>query len=140
VITSLFALACLALVAIPMPVSAQGSDVGLSIGASPTTVTRGSTVAIFGLVTNNTNNKMRTTVTINSVAPSCGGGSTTSLGYTKLSLGPGESIHVSLVYPIPADACPGEYAITISADSGKTTGKTAAASVAAATTWVMVQE
>ena len=45
------ALACLTLLLLPLPTSAQTSDLGLSIGTSANAVNRGGGVAVFALVT-----------------------------------------------------------------------------------------
>lgn len=134
---SVLALACFTLVSMPLPVNAQSSDVGLSIGTSSSTVARGGGIAVFALVTNNTSSRMRATVTLSSFSP-CG--TETSLGDQRLSLEPGKSVALSLYYPIPADACTGMYAVTISADSGKGANKNStAAATPSATAYVEVQ-
>ena len=134
-IRAILATTCLAVVLIPLPVSAQ-SDVGLSISTSSTTVNRGSGVGISGLVTNNTSSKMRLTVSISAFSP-CG--TETAFGEAKISLDAGKSVYLSVYYSIPPDACTGTYAVTISGDSGK--GGRAANSTPApsATTYVQVQ-
>lgn len=137
IIKSVLALACLALVSMPLPVSAQSSDVGLSIAASPTTVARGGTVVVSALVTNNTSKKMRAAVTIMSFSP-CG--TETSLSYQRIALDAGRTVALTLLYPISADACQGTYSLTISADSGKGSGNNAAAgATSSATAYVTVQ-
>ena len=135
---SVLTLACLTIVSVPLPVSAQSPEVGLSIRTSSSTVVRGSGVAIFGLVTNNTSSKMRVTVALSSLSP-CG--SETSLGEARLSLDAGKSVALSSYYPIAADACTGMYSVTITADSGKGSNKnsTAAAAAPSATAFVEVQ-
>ncbi len=113
-IKSIFLVACLAFVSVPLPVNAQSSNVGLSIGTVSSSATRGSGVPVFALVTNKGAKTLRTTVSISVVSP-CGG--ETSLGSTKVSLEPDRAVSLSAVYQIPADACTGMYAVTISADS-----------------------
>jgi hypothetical protein len=120
---SFFVLAFLALVALPMSANAQtSSDVGLSISTGSATVNRGGGVAVFGLVTNNTTSKMRTNVSVSALSP-CG--TETSLGEMRLSIEAGKSVALSIYYPISADACQGMYTLSISADSGKSSGKNA---------------
>lgn len=131
------ALACLTLISAPLPVKAQTSDVGLSIGTSSPTVARGGGVAIFALVTNNTTSKTRATVSISAFSP-CG--TETSFGEQRLSLEPGKGVALSVYYPVPADACTGMYAITITADTGKNSNKNStAASSPSTTAYVEVQ-
>jgi hypothetical protein len=137
IIKSFLALACLALMAVPLPVNAQSSQVGLSIATSASTVARGGGVAVFGLVTNNTSTRMRVTVSLSSFSP-CG--VETSLGGGRLSLEPGRSIAVSSYYPVAADACTGVYAVTISAESEKGSNKNSTAAAApSATAYLEVQ-
>ena len=119
---SLIALAVLTFVSVPLPVNAQSSDVGLSIGTSSSTVTRGGGVAVFALVTNNSSAKVRVTVSL-SAHSACG--TETSLGSQRVALDPGKSVSLSVYYTVPADACMGMYAITIS-NAGRVSDKTAA--------------
>ena len=130
------ALVCLTLISVPLPVKGQSSDVGLSIGTSSPTVTRGGGVAIFALVTNNTTSKMRVTTSISAFSP-CG--TETSFGEQKLSLDAGKGVALSVYYPIPADACPGTYAITINADTGKNSKNSTAAALPSTTAYVEVK-
>src|SRR6266404_9803533 len=125
-IKSFLALACLALVSVPMPVKAQGSGVGLTIRVNPLTSSPGGTVGVFAFVTNNSGARLRTTVTFTSLS-ACG--IETNLGYNKVVLSPGQTVQVTVSYPLSPDACLGVYAITITAGSG---GKTASASSAVA--------
>ncbi|HSE23220.1 MAG TPA: hypothetical protein VLB68_16250 [Pyrinomonadaceae bacterium] len=131
------ALACLTFLLLPLPTSAQSSDLGLSIGTSASSVTRGGGVAVYALVTNNSTSKIRTTVSISSHS-SCG--TETRLGENTLTLEPGKSVALSVYYPIPSNACTGMYAVTISAESGKQGGgKNASVSSSSATAYVEVQ-
>jgi hypothetical protein len=115
-IKSVLALACLTMVLVPAPVGAQStSDMGMSIRVNPTNTSPGGTVGVFAFVTNNTSNKMRTTVTFTSLSV-CGG--ETTLGYNRLALNPGQTIQVTVSYPLSPDACLGMYTITITAKSG----------------------
>ena len=118
-------IACLALIAMPLPVGAQSSDVGLSLRVLPGTTSPGTNVAFSGLVTNNTSKKMRTELTITSLAP-CGG--ETTIGFVKVALEPGQTKFVSGAYAVPADACLGMYTVTMSADLSSGKGSTAASS------------
>ncbi|HLN98771.1 MAG TPA: hypothetical protein VK208_09945 [Pyrinomonadaceae bacterium] len=124
IIKSFLAVACLALVSIPLPVRAQSSDLGMSISVNPTSTSPGGTVGVFAIVTNYTSKNLKTTVTFTSLSP-CG--TETSLGYNRLSLYPGQTVWVTVSYPIPPDACPGMYSISISEKSGgKPSGNNAA--------------
>lgn len=113
---SLLTLVCLTMVMVPAPVSAQTSDLGLTIRVSPSTAAPGSTVGVISFVTNNTSSKLRTTVTFTSLSP-CG--VVTSIGYHRLSLDPGQTMMVTATYPIAVDACLGTYTVSI---SGKGSG------------------
>jgi len=121
-------LACLTLVSVPLPAKAQGSDLGMSISVNPSEVTPGATVGVFAIVTNNTSKQLRTTVTFSSVSP-CG--TETSLGYNRLSLYPGQTVWVTVSYPVPPDACKGTYTISISEKSSSEGPSASAADVSA---------
>ena len=116
---SIMALACLlasvSLISVPAPVSAQ-SAVGLSISVTPSTTTPGGTVGVFSFVTNNTGSKLRTTVTVSSLS-ACG--IQDNIGYNRLALNPGQTVQVTVSYPIAPNACKGTYAVTISAGGSK---------------------
>ena len=112
---TVLALVCLTMILVPAPVSAQTSDVGLTVRVSPTTVKAGSTVGIISYVTNNTGKKLRTTVSFNSLSP-CG--IETSIGYHRLALNPGQTMMVTATYPLGTDACIGTYTVSITATSG----------------------
>lgn len=130
------ALVCLTFLLLPLPTSAQGTDVGLSIGTSASSVTRGGGVAVFALVTNNSTSRIRPTVTLSAFS-SCG--TETRLGENRLTIDPGKSVALSVYYPVPSDACTGMYAVTITSDSGKTGGKNASVSTSSATAYVEVK-
>ena len=123
-IKSFLALACLALVLVPVPVKAQSSGVGLTIRVNPLTTSPGGTVGVFAFVTNNTGARLRSTVSFTSLS-ACG--IQTSLGYNKVVLNPGQTVQVTVSYPLPPDACLGVYAITISAGGGGKTSSTSSA-------------
>jgi len=108
-------LTCLTLTALPLPVKAQGPGLGLTIAVNPTTVSPGGMVGVFALVTNTTSSRVRTTVSFNSLS-ACG--VQTSLGYHKLVLDPGQSIQVTVSYPIAPNACPGVYTVSITSGGG----------------------
>jgi hypothetical protein len=122
-IKSVLALACFTLVSVPMPVQAQESSVTVTLSAGPSTVSPGGTVAAFGRVFNNSTSRVRLKDTFTSLA-ACG--SQTMMGYGRLTLAPGESILVTVSYPIPPDACPGMYTITFAVGSGKNSAESSA--------------
>jgi len=108
--------ACLTLVLVPAPVNAQGSQVAMTIRVNPVTASPGGTVGVFAFVTNTSGARLRTTATISSLSP-CG--IETNLGYNKLVLNPGQTVQVTVSYPLAPDACLGVYAVSISVSSGK---------------------
>ena len=116
---SIMALACLlasvTLISVPAPVSAQAA-VGLTISVNPTVTTPGGAVGVFTFVTNNTSSRQRFTVYITSLSP-CG--IQDNIGSNRLALNPGQTVQVTVSYPIAPDACKGTYAVTISAGGGK---------------------
>lgn len=134
-IKSVVATICLTMMLVPAPVTAQSSDLGLTIRVTPTIASPGTTVGVVSMVTNNSSSKLRTTVTFTSTSP-CGG--VASLGYNKVALNPGQTVMVTVTYPIATAACLGTYAIAITAKSGGGKGSTAAASPSA-TTYLTVQ-
>ena len=87
------------------------SCLNMSIGVSPSTASPGAMVGEFALVTNCSSSRVRTTVTFSSMSP-CGVKSV--CGSHKLVLDPNEAIQVTCSWPIPTDACPGLYTVTIS--------------------------
>ena len=120
------ALACLVLIAMPLAVGAQSSDIGLSLRVMPGTTSPGTNVAVTGLVTNNTSKKMRTTLMLNSLAP-CG--EEWVIGSVKVALEPGQTKFVSVAYSLPPDACLGMYSITMSAEMNGGKNSVSAATV-----------
>jgi len=125
---SFLALACLALVLVPAPVSAQ-SGLTMSIAGYPSTAHPGDDIGVYALVVNATSGKMRTTVTFTALSP-CG--QQTTLGYNRLSLYPNQGIQLSVQYALPANACLGTYAVTISSGGKNSVGSSA-------TTYITVQ-
>jgi hypothetical protein len=123
--------ACLTLVFVPAPVQAQSSPIGLTIRVNPTISSPGGTVGVFGIITNNTSSKLRTTVTLSSLS-ACG--IQTQIGYTRVALNAGQSMQITVSYPLAPDACVGLYAVSIGASSG---GKNASES--SATAYLTVQ-
>ena len=114
---SLMMLVCLTLLLVPGPVRGQSSSVGLSVSVSPTTTVPGTTVGIIGFITNNTNKKMRASVTFNSLSP-CG--TSTSIGYNRVALNPGQTMMITTTYPLAPNACLGAYTISINSSGAST--------------------
>jgi uncharacterized protein (DUF58 family) len=106
----------------------------MTISVNPTTVSAGGTVGVFAFVTNTSSSKSRINVEISSLSP-CG--ITTVIGTNRLDLRAGQTVQVTVSYPVPPDACRGMYEVSIGTRSG---GKrsTAAATVSASTS-LMVQ-
>jgi uncharacterized membrane protein len=72
---------------------------------------------------------LRTSVTFTSLS-SCG--IETAIGTTRLSLNAGQSMQVTVSYPLPPDACLGMYTVSITANSGgRKSASTAAPSASA---------
>ena len=108
-------LTCLTLTALPLPVRAQSPGLAMTIAVNPTSVSAGGTVGVFALVTNTSSTRVRTSVSFTSLS-SCG--VQTSLGSHKLVLEPGQSIQVTVSYPIAPNACSGVYTVSISSGGG----------------------
>ena len=108
-------LASVSLLSVPGPVSAQAS-LGMTIRVDPAITAPGGTVGVFSFVTNNTASRIRTTVSITSLSP-CG--IQDNIGYNKVVLNPGQTVQVTVSYPIASNACSGTYAVTISGGGGK---------------------
>jgi uncharacterized membrane protein len=115
---------CLTLSLLPLPVNAQKAQEtaaaacsGISVYTSSPQVTRGYNLGVVALVLNCSSSKQRITVQITSVS-ACGVES--AIGYNRVALNPGQSIQVTVAYPIPTDACPGVYTVTATASASKT--------------------
>ena len=121
-ITSVLAAACLTLILIPMPVNAQTSGLNLYVSVNPTTVLAGEWARVKGVVINNSASGAKITVTFTAVDP-CG--TKMSLGYNRLSLGPGEQVLITTAYATSPDACRGTHVVTMSTGGSK--GKTTSA-------------
>ena len=133
------ALACLALVLVPVPGRAQNVDKSaalssacsaLTISTNTSAIHPGDGAGVFAVVTNCSTSKARLTVTFTALAP-CG--VEYSLGYNRIALNPGQSIMVTTVFNAPPEACLGVYAISVNATSGKN------APTSSATTYITVQ-
>ena len=132
---SIMALAFLTVVSVPLAVRAQTPALGMTIRVNPIAASPGGTVGVFAFVTNNSSSRVRQTVYITSLS-ACG--TKTSLGYNKLVLNPGQTVQVTVSYPIPPDACLGLYTVSISAGSSGA-GRNSTATVASASASLTVQ-
>src|SRR5216683_1268720 len=121
-IKSFLALACLALVLVPVPVKAQNGGTAacanVSVYTSSPAVTRGYNIGVVAMLVNCSSSKQRITVNFTSVS-ACG--VETAIGYNRVALNPGQGIQVTVAYAIPANACPGIYTVTVEASGGKGT-------------------
>jgi hypothetical protein len=110
----LAALAALSLLSIAAFAQTSGLTGQLSLGVSPTVVSAGGTVTVFGSFTNTSSKAEKVTVTYDVVGP-C---NYTDTYTVKASLKPGETRTGSSSQTAPA--CPGDYIITATATSGGT--------------------
>lgn len=85
-----------------------------SLGVTPTVVSPGGTVTVFGSITNTSSKSEKVTINYDVVGP-C---NYTDAYTVKITLRPGETRTSSNSYTAPA--CPGDYLITASAISGGT--------------------
>ena len=121
-VKGVFATMCLALVLLPLPAQGQKGPDSLAacstvaVWTSSPQVTRGYNLGVVALVGNCSSSKQRITVELTSVS-ACG--IETAIGYNRVALNPGQSIQVTVAYPIPADACTGIYTINVVTSSGK---------------------
>ena len=86
----------------------------LSLGVTPTTVSGGGTVTVFGSITNTSSKSEKVTINYDVVGP-C---NYTDAYTVKVTLRPGETRTSSNSYTVPA--CAGDYTITATATSGGT--------------------
>jgi len=110
----LAACAALTLLSVSVVALAQTAapSVQTSLGVTPTTVSAGGTVTVFGSITNTSSKSMKVTIDYDVVGP-C---NYTDAYTVKLTLGAGETRTSSNSYTVPS--CPGDYIITATATSG----------------------
>jgi hypothetical protein len=84
----------------------------LSLGVTPTTVSAGGTVTVFGSITNTSSKSEKVTINYDVVGP-C---NFTDTYTVKVSLRPGETRTSSTNYTVPT--CAGDYTVTATATSG----------------------
>ena len=110
----LAALAALSLLSVAAFAQTAGPSVQSSLGVTPTTTTAGSTVTVFGSITNTSSKSLKLTINYDVVGP-C---NYTDSYTVKITLKPGETRTSSNSYTAPA--CAGDYMITATAISGGT--------------------
>ncbi len=108
----LVALAAFSLLSIAAFAQSGGPAAQLTLGVTPTVVSAGSTVTVFGSITNTSSRSEKVTITYDVVGP-CNYADTYSL---KVTLKAGETRTDSSSQTAPA--CPGDYTITATATSG----------------------
>jgi hypothetical protein len=108
----LTALAALSLLSIAAFAQTTGPTGQLSLGVSPTTVSAGGTVTVFGSITNTSSKSEKVTINYDVVGP-C---NYTDNYTVKVTLRPGETRTASTSYTVPA--CAGDYTVTATATSG----------------------
>jgi len=108
----LAACAALSLLSVVALAQTAAPSVQTSLGVTPTTVSAGGTVTVFGSITNTSSKSMKVTIDYDVVGP-C---NYTDAYTVKLTLGAGETRTSSNSYTVPS--CPGDYIITATATSG----------------------
>jgi hypothetical protein len=108
----LVALAALSLLSAAALAQTSGPSAQGSLGVTPTTVSPGGTVTVFGSITNTSSKSEKVTVSYDVVGP-C---NYTDNYTVKLTLRPGETRTSSNSYTVPT--CTGDYTITATATSG----------------------
>jgi hypothetical protein len=108
----LAACAALSLLSVVALAQTAAPSVQTSLGVTPTTVSAGGTVTVFGSITNTSSKSMKVTVDYDVVGP-C---NYTDAYTVKVILGAGETRTSSNSYTAPS--CPGDYIITATVTSG----------------------
>ena len=108
----LAALAVLSILSVAVLAQTAGPSAQLSVGVTPTTVSAGGTVTVFGSITNTSSKSEKVTIDYDVVGP-C---NFTDTYTVKVTLRPGETRTASSSYTVPA--CPGDYTVTATATSG----------------------
>jgi len=110
----LAAVAVLGLLSFAAFAQTAGPAATLSVGVTPTVTTVGSTVTLFGSITNTSSKSEKVTINYDVVGP-C---NYTDSYSVKVTLRPGETRTSSTSQTVPA--CAGDYVITATAVSGAT--------------------
>ena len=108
----LAAIATLSLLSVVALAQTSGPAAQISLGVTPTVASAGSTVTVFGSITNTSSKTAKVTVSYDVVGP-CNYADAYSV---KVTLKPGETRTSSNSYTAPA--CAGDYTITATATSG----------------------
>jgi hypothetical protein len=108
----LTAVAALSLLTVAAVAQTAGPSAQLSVGVTPTIVSAGGTVTVFGSITNTSSKSEKVTITYDVVGP-C---NYTDSYTVKVTLRPGETRTASTSQTAPA--CAGDYIITATATSG----------------------
>jgi uncharacterized membrane protein len=108
----LAAFVALTLLSIGALAQTSGPSVQTSLGVTPTTASAGSTVTVFGSITNTSSRSLKVTVDYDVVGP-CNYTDTYSV---KFTLKAGETRTTSNSYTAPA--CAGDYIVTATVTSG----------------------
>ena len=108
----LVAVAALSLLSVAALAQTAGPSAQLSLGVTPTVVSAGGTVTVFGSITNTSSKAEKVTITYDVVGP-C---NYTDSYTVKVSLRAGETRTSSNSQTAPA--CAGDYTITATATSG----------------------
>jgi uncharacterized protein (DUF58 family) len=111
----LVALTALSLFSVAALAQASGPAAQLSLGVTPTTVSAGASVTVFGSITNTSNKSEKVTITYDVVGP-C---NFTDTYTVEVSLRAGETRTSSNSYTAPA--CAGDYIITATATTSRGT-------------------
>ena len=108
----LVAIAALSLLSVAAFAQTASPSAQISLGITPTTVSGGSTVTVFGSITNTASKAEKVTINYNVVGP-C---NFTDAYSVKVNLRAGETRTSSTSYTLPT--CAGDYTVTATATSG----------------------
>ena len=109
---ALAALSVLSVAALAQTAASSAPAAQLSLGVTPTVVSAGSTVTVFGSITNTSSKAEKVTINYDVVGP-C---NYTDSYSVKVSLRAGETRTASNSYTLPT--CAGDYTVTATAVSG----------------------
>lgn len=110
----LAAFAVLSLLSVVALAQTSGPSAQFSLGVTPTVTSAGSTVTVFGSITNTSSKSEKVTINYDVVGP-CNYSDTYTV---KVTLRPGETRTASTSQTVPS--CAGDYVITGTATSGGT--------------------
>lgn len=108
----LAALAALSLLSLAALAQKSGPTAQISLGVTPTTVSAGSTVTVFGSITNTSSKLEKVTINYDVIGP-C---NYTDAYTVNVTLKARETRTSSTSYTVPT--CPGDYTVTATATSG----------------------